>query len=242
MLFRSAGSTGTFELRVRLHDGTLVDQDLDVKALHMVPGTLSNVHIGPTDPTTGALSDLRISFGVRNPLPINSSIVVTLPFEDLTIDGQATSGQLVHAGIGDGTVGISVERTIVEVKMGGQVVNKTEEVLTLQRIGATSAVAPCVKPVCSSDNIVPSDAHPTRFASSWRRPPSYATYAFASVAVRGSAARRCRTGCSMTSERPRACARMPFSRVRRMCWAICAQMGPLPTSSWDPWTGAREAG
>ena len=167
-----AGRTGMFQLRVRLLDNTLIDQDLSVPALDLTPGTLSNVHIGPVDSTAGALSDLRISFAVRNPLPINSSMRVTLPFEDLTVANSSLSTGLSKISVDgmdalDGSVSVMVE-------ISGGI-----ETLVLQRVGATSTVSPCVKPVCGSENIVSRNVPPTAFSSNWTRPPSYAAYAFA---------------------------------------------------------------
>jgi len=162
-----SGLTGNFELRVRLHDNTLVDQDLSVPALVLSPGTLSNVHIGPVDSTAGAVSDLRISFAVRNPLPVNSTISVTLPFEDVSVANHLlSSGQAMDAL--DGSVSLTVETAQ----------STGVETLVLQRLGATTTVSPCVKPVCGSENIVSQKVH-TAFQSSWRRPPSYAAFAFA---------------------------------------------------------------
>ena len=179
-----SGTTGTFELRVRLNDGTLLDQDLAVPAIDIVPATLSNVHVGPTDATAGALSDLRISFAVTNPLPVDSSFRVTLPFQDVTI---ATSSTPIVSGqdaLENSSLAVSVDRVNVTVQdwgNGDASVMFSEETVVLTRTNAATTVAPCVKPVCGDKNIVSTavDVPAARFQSSWKRPPSYAAYAFA---------------------------------------------------------------
>jgi len=155
-----AGLTGVYSIQVKLHDGTIVDQDLAVPGDVITPGALSQVDIHPVSLYAGATGALYVSLAVANPLPVNGSIRITLPL-DLSIEDAAgmTVGATPLLGLDGGLTAEVVD-------------NQT---LVVSRVNAALRVQRCQRPMCGTTNIVLGG---TSSSSPGWRPPSFPANAF----------------------------------------------------------------
>lgn len=158
---RYAGPTGTYQIRTRLADRTLIDAALQVSEDELLPGELQAVMVKPESPVAGNLTSIDVTIAISNFLPADGGINILLP---------ELFDMPVELAVSDGIVGGSLNRiTTTPVVQTASVVSGMDGDLrvdrisarevNLTRIGAAMTVAPCALSVpeveLSRDEIAP---------------------------------------------------------------------------------------
>lgn len=156
-----AGATGSYSLQVKLHDGTVVDEDLAVPGDVIAPGALQQVDVHPVSLHAGDIGALHVSLAVANPLPVDGSVRVELPVDLEVLDSAGTEV------VAQPVLGLDGALT-------AEIVDR--QTLVITRSSAVMRVQSCQRPMCGATNVVTGGS--VSASAGWR-PPSHPANAFA---------------------------------------------------------------